>query len=96
MFARTLRSKGQKSSSDWLNSKGNFINSQKEKARGAWVTQSVKRPDFGSGHDLEVREFKPHIGLRADTSEPAACFRFCVPLSLPLSPLTLCVSLSQK
>ena len=29
--------------------------------RGAWVAQSVKPPtfDFGSGHDLTVREFEP-------------------------------------
>ena len=32
---------------------------------GTCVAQSVKRPtlDFGSGHDLLVHEFKPHIGL---------------------------------
>ena len=38
--------------------------------------------DFGSGHDLTVREFKPHVGLCADGSEPGACFGFCVSLSL--------------
>ena len=50
--------------------------------------QSVEHPtlDFGSGHDLTVREFKPHIGLCADSSEPGACFWFCVPLSLCPSP----------
>ena len=26
-------------------------------------------PDFGSGHDLAVREFEPRIGLWADGSE---------------------------
>ena len=55
--------------------------------------------DFGSGHDLTVREFEPHIGLCADSSEPGACFRFCVSLSLSLSdppPFMLCLSLSQK
>ena len=38
--------------------------------------------DFGSGHDLTLREFEPHIGLRADSSEPGTCFGFCVSLSL--------------
>ena len=40
--------------------------------------------DFSSGHDLTVREFKPRIRLCADRSEPGACFRFCVSLSLTL------------
>ena len=43
--------------------------------------------DFGSGHDLTVREgceFEPRVGLCADSSEPGACFRFCVALSLTL------------
>ena len=41
--------------------------------RGAWVAQSAKRPtlDFCSGQDLTVREFEPHIGLCADSAEPA-------------------------
>ena len=39
-------------------------------------------PDFSSGHDLTVREFKPRVGLCADSSEPGACFRFCVSPSL--------------
>ena len=32
---------------------------------GAWVAQLVKRPtvDLGSGHDLTVDEFEPHVGL---------------------------------
>ena len=35
------------------------------------MAQSVKHPtlDFGSGHDLSVCGFKPHIGLRADSTE---------------------------
>ena len=36
---------------------------------------------FGSGHDLMVHEFKPHIGLYADSVEPA-----WDPLSLSLCP----------
>ena len=44
-----------------------------------------------------VREFKPHVGLCADSSEPGACFGFCVSLSLSAPPpLTLCLSLSLK
>ena len=37
------------------------------------MAQSVERPslDFGSGHDLKVREFKAHTGLCADSMEPA-------------------------
>ena len=30
-----------------------------------------------------AREFKPHIGLCADSSQPGACFGFCVSLSPP-------------
>ena len=33
--------------------------------------------DFGSGH-LTVCGFEPRVGLCADSSEPGACFRFCV------------------
>ena len=49
--------------------------------------------DLGSGHDLAVREFEPRVGLCADSSEPGACFRFCVSLSLTL-PRSCSASLS--
>ena len=49
--------------------------------------------DFGSGHDLAVRDFEPCVGLCADSSEPEACFGFCVSLSLCPSP-TCALSLS--
>ena len=41
--------------------------------RSPWVAQSVERLtlDFGSGHDLTVREFEPRFGLCADSAEPA-------------------------
>ena len=39
------------------------------------------------GHDLSVCEFEPRVGLWADGSEPGACFRFCVSLSLCPSPV---------
>ena len=40
--------------------------------RGAGVAQWIKylSLDFGSGHDLAVCEFEPHIGLCADDAEP--------------------------
>ena len=36
-----------------------------KKCRDAWVAQLVKHLtlDFGSGHDLRVREIEPHIRL---------------------------------
>ena len=46
-----------------------------------WLSQLSS--DFGSGHDLTVREFEPHVRLYADNSEPGACFGFCVSLLLP-------------
>ena len=55
--------------------------------------------DFGSGHDLAVCEFEPHVQLCADRSEPGACFRFCVTLSLfacPPPTLVLCLSKVNK
>ena len=56
---------------------------------GAWVAQSVKRPT-----SAQVREFESCIGLCADSSEPGACFRFCVSLSLTL-PRSCSVSVSK-
>ena len=50
--------------------------------------------DFGSGHDLKACEFEPRIVLCADSSEPGACFRFCVSLSLCPHPPTRTLSLS--
>ena len=38
--------------------------------------------DFSSGHGLTVPEFEPRVRLCADSSEPGACFQFCVSLSL--------------
>ena len=53
--------------------------------------------DFGSGHDLVVREFEPRMGLCVDSSEPGACFGFCGSLSLCPSPAhTLSLSVSQN
>ena len=53
-------------------------------------------PAFGSGHDLTVCGFKPLVRLCADSSEPGACFGFCVSLSLYPSPThVLSLSLSK-
>ena len=50
---------------------------------------------FGSGHDLRVCVCEPLVRLCADSSEPGACFRFCVSVSpCPFSVQTL--SQSQK
>ena len=37
------------------------------------MAQTVKCPtlDFGSGHDLIVRGFEPHVGLCTDSEESA-------------------------
>ena len=51
-----------------------FINVIKNvNLRGAGVAQLVKclTLDFSSGHDLTVCEMEPHIGLCADSAEPA-------------------------
>ena len=42
-------------------------------SQGTQEAQSVKHPTLGfhSGHDLTVREFKPHIGPCDDSAEPA-------------------------
>ena len=50
---------------------------------------------FGSGHGLTVRGFQPHVGLCADSSEPRACFRFCVSLSRLCPFPDRCLSLSK-
>ena len=61
----------------------------------AWVAQSVKHLtlDFGSGHDLTIREFEPHIRLCADNAE-SAWHSLSIPLSLFLL-LVLSLSLSK-
>ena len=60
----------------------------KEKIRApGWLSRV--RSDFDSGHDLTVCGFQPRIGLCAHSSEPGACFQFCVSLSLCPSPVVL-------
>ena len=43
-----------------------------------------------------VREFEPHGGLWADSSEPGACFGLCVSALSAPPLLGLCVSVSLK
>ena len=56
--------------------------------RGTWVAQSVQHLTlgFGSGHDLSVCGFEPHVGLCANSTEPAWN---SVSLSLSVSPLLM-------
>ena len=62
--------------------------------RGAWGAQSVERPTWAQVRISQFR-FEPRVGLCADSSEPGACFGFCVTLSLPL-PHSRFLSVSQK
>ena len=48
--------------------------SQKVQTLGLLGGSAGYMSDLGSGHDLMVREFEPHVGLCADSSEPAAYF----------------------
>ena len=59
------------------------------------MAQSVKCPTSAQVIISTVCEFEPCVSLCADSSEPGACFGFCVFLSLPL-PHLCSVSLSQK
>ena len=62
------------------------------------MAQSVERPtlDLGSGYDLTVHGFEPHVGLYADSVEPASD-PISPSLSLSLSATSLLTrSLSQK
>ena len=53
----------------------------------------VKRPTLAQVRLSQICEFEPQVRLCADSSEPGACFGFCVCLSVCLS---LSLSLSQK
>ena len=67
----------------------------KERVPGAPGWRSRLSVRLQPGHDLAVHEFEPRVRLWADGSEPGACFRFCVSLSLPL-PRSCSVSLCPK
>ena len=64
----------------------------------SWVAQLVKRLalDFGSGHDLMVREFKSRVGLCTDSAEPAwDSLSRSLPLSLPVLSLSLSLKINK-
>ena len=80
--------------SQFIKQKQHFINPKLQhldltfkivESRGAWVAQSVKRPTSAQVM-ISVCGFELRIGLCADSSEPGACFQFCVSLSLCPSP----------
>ena len=61
---------------------------------GHQVAQLVKLMTSAQVVDLTACEFKSHVGLWADSSEPGACFAFCVSLSFcPSVACTLTLSL---
>ena len=51
-------------------------------------------PDFHSGHDITVREFKPYVGVCADSAELA--WDSLSPSHFATPPLKLLLSLSLK
>ena len=70
-------------------------NHLKHAFRGTWVAQSVKHLalDFGSGHDLTVHEFEPHVGLHATVSSLLGIHTL-PPTSAPL-PLILSLKINK-
>ena len=74
-----------------------FIKKKKDQGRPGGKLGGVS--DLCSGHDLTVCGSEPQVRVCADSSEPGACFRFCVSLCLCPSPagtLSLCLSLKNK
>ena len=67
---------------------------------GAWVAQSVKHSTWAQVMISQFVSSKSQVGLCADSSEPGACFGFCVALSLCVSPTptvhALSLSLKNK
>ena len=72
------------------------ITARKTKDGGVWVAHLVKRPilDFGSGHDLTVPEFKPHMGSVLTVWSLLGILS--LPLHLCALSLSLSLSLSQN
>ena len=67
--------------------------------KDSWVAQLVKRPTSAQVMISWTVGFEPHVRLCADSSEPGACFGFCVSLSLcpsPVHALSLSVSKVNK
>ena len=66
-----------------------------EPGRGARVAQSVKRPTSAQVTISQFVSLETCVRPCADSSEPGACFGFCVSLSLP-HPHSCSVSLFLK
>ena len=67
-------------------------------SQDAWVAKSVRRPTLAQVI-FTICGFEPHVELCVDSSEPGACFRISVFLSLsalPLLALSLCLSKMNK
>ena len=62
--------------------------------KGTCVAQSVKHLTLAQILISRFVSLSPHIRLHAGSSEPGACFRYCVSLSVPPL-LTLCLCLSK-
>ena len=68
-----------------------------EASWGAWLAQSVGQLTSAQVMILQSVSSSPRIGLCADSTEPGACFGFCVSLSLCSSPtFALSLFVSQK
>ena len=65
---------------------------------GTWVTHLVKclTPDFGSSHDITVREIEPCGGFCAHSAEPTWDFLSSSFSPPPVHSLVLSLSLSNK
>ena len=63
-----------------ITNKGFLYSEMKMLSQGCLGGSAGEASDFGSCHDLTVCEFKSHVGLCADSSEPGACFGFCLSL----------------
>ena len=55
-----------------------------KKTQGTWVAQSVKHPTSAQVMISRLGGLSPASGSVLTAQEPGACFRFCLPLSLPL------------
>ena len=60
-----------------------------------WIKSQCLTLDFGSGHDLTVREFEPHFRLCADSVEPAWDSRSPSLSAPPMLVLSLSLKISK-
>ena len=63
--------------------------------QGAWAAQSVELPTSAKVMISQLMSLSPTLGSVL-SSEPGACFGFCVSLSLPQPARILSLSLSKK